>query len=94
MSKWKKKSTSVQEKPYIYPHYHCIICEKIIEKGQKHVKQPIKEKGLEVVNRYCSQECYDKVHQSTKKSFWRKYLIWIIMAASIIILIIVWLLPK
>jgi predicted nucleic acid-binding Zn ribbon protein len=89
---WKKKFTKGKEKNYIYPHYHCIVCNKMIEKGSEHIKHKIKEKGLELYERYCSQECYEKVHRVQKKSKKGTYLRWIIIAgigiASIVVIII------
>ncbi|MHA1229064.1 MAG: hypothetical protein ACTSRP_00310 [Candidatus Helarchaeota archaeon] len=87
MSK-RKRRDQTSERHYIYPHYHCVVCNKIIEKGQNHIEKISKERGLEIVNHFCSQKCYDLVHQETKRSFWKKYLPWIIMASSVIVLIV------
>ena len=87
--KFKRKISSGHEKHYIYLHYHCVVCNKMIEKGSKHSENIIKDKGLELVEHYCSQECFDKVHKKQKLSFWRKNLMWIIMGISVATLIII-----
>ena len=91
MSKWKKKLTLTQEKEpiYIYPHYHCVVCNKMIEKGKKHEQHNVKQRGLQFVERYCSKECYDKVHgKKSNQSFWKKYYLWIIVAVMIAVVVI------
>ncbi|MBD3227763.1 MAG: hypothetical protein GF329_06205 [Candidatus Lokiarchaeota archaeon] len=89
---WKKRPTQKEESTYIYPHYHCIVCNKIIEKNQDHIQKKTVEKGVEFTERYCSQECYGEIYKEKKKSKKRVIIKWGIIggiaAVSIIVLLI------
>ena len=90
MQKLHKKYSQVHEKVNIYPHYHCGVCSKMIEKGSSHVKKKSKQKGFEYFERFCSQECYDRLYAKSKTSKIKPYLGWIIGIAVIVIFIIVY----
>ncbi|TFF89421.1 MAG: hypothetical protein EU549_00730 [Promethearchaeota archaeon] len=89
---WKKRPTQKEETTYIYPHYHCIVCDKIIEKNQDHIQKKTVQKGVEFVERYCSQECYNEIYKAKKKSKKHVIIKWVsiggIAAASVIVLLL------
>lgn len=69
LQKWRRKMRQEQAESAnaIFPHYHCLICEKMIEEGEAYQTVfKVTDKGISYKN-FCSEQCYEKFTGKGKK---------------------------
>ena len=75
VQKWQKtyqkgKKVKSKEPPIlIYPHYHCIYCNSMIEKGEAHREEKIQDKNYPGFDHICIR-CVHKLDEKEKKKPW------------------------
>ncbi|MHA1798021.1 MAG: hypothetical protein ACTSVY_06185 [Candidatus Helarchaeota archaeon] len=105
LQKWQRKSQyeKMKEEQRIYPHYHCTVCERMIDKDEVYERFIVNKKdSYPHVQNYCSQECYDKVfgkrnkEKLTLKQKLKKHSLWLIMGIWVaiigIVILVLWIL--
>ena len=64
MQKWRRKAQydKTREENIIYPHFHCDICQKLID-SQEVYKQVLvnRKESYPHIRNFCSKECVEKV---------------------------------
>ncbi len=92
VQKWQKKYQKGKpaEGILIYPHYHCIYCNVMIEKGEEHLEIPTQDKSYPGVDHVC-KKCKAKIKEKEEKKSWYRRLgsTKIIMIAVAIVAIVV-----
>ncbi|MFX1450375.1 MAG: DUF2116 family Zn-ribbon domain-containing protein, partial [Promethearchaeota archaeon] len=88
--KWKRRMRQEQEASVsIYPHYHCLVCDQMIEKGQSY-KTVRRSSGKSVSYvTFCSNECYEKYAGKPKeKGKSKRWILYGLIPAVVIILVL------
>ncbi|NVM03736.1 MAG: DUF2116 family Zn-ribbon domain-containing protein [Candidatus Helarchaeota archaeon] len=90
LQKWKRKMRQEQEAAVsIYPHFHCLVCDQMVEKGQtyKTVRKST-NKSISYMA-FCSKNCYEEyAPKPKKKGRSKKWINYIVLSAVIILLLI------
>jgi predicted nucleic acid-binding Zn ribbon protein len=90
LQKWKRKMRQEQaEAVPIYPHYHCLVCDQMVEKGQtyKTVRRSTNKSVSYMA--FCSKKCYEKYAPKPKKKGQSKgWLIYIVLSGVITLVLI------
>ncbi|MHA1301700.1 MAG: DUF7576 family protein [Candidatus Helarchaeota archaeon] len=88
LQKWKRKEKQEREAASvsIYPHFHCLVCDKMIEKGESYKSILRKTDRSISYQDFCSKECYEKYvgKPGKKRSRWM-----IVFYISVIVAIVV-----
>ncbi len=90
LQKWKRKIRQEQaEAVSIYPHYHCLVCDQMVEKGQTYkIVRKSDNKSISYMA-FCSKKCYEKFAPSPKKrGLYKSPAFYILIAALIVIILI------
>ncbi|NHI93250.1 MAG: hypothetical protein EAX96_12190 [Candidatus Lokiarchaeota archaeon] len=104
IQKWERKAhyDKMRDDNIIYPHYHCHVCEALIDSQEiyKQIKVDKKDSFPHLQN-FCSKDCLGKILGDDEKPVLslkqklKKHFIWIIMAlyAGImgLVILILWL---
>ncbi|MHA1379839.1 MAG: hypothetical protein ACTSRG_15820 [Candidatus Helarchaeota archaeon] len=85
--KWKRREKKEQDaiSASIYPHYHCLICDGIIEKGQSYKRILRKTDRSISFQDFCSKKCYEEFTGppgKAKKKSWL-WIFYILIAAAV-----------
>lgn len=95
VQKWRKKYPKGKGKPgetvLIYPHYHCIYCNSMIDKNEDHETKNIQDKSYPAPDHICSQCSMKREASEAAKPWYKrmKVLMLIGIIAAVIIVIIV-----
>ncbi|MHC1590723.1 MAG: hypothetical protein ACXQS8_01430 [Candidatus Helarchaeales archaeon] len=102
VQKWQKKYPKKKhsDEVLIYPHYHCIYCNAMIELGEEHLETKIQDKSYPGIDHVCSK-CVAKIQEKQEKKPWYKrftstkvVLISLAVVAVVITLVVIfWLNP-
>lgn len=90
LQKWKRKMRQEQEAAVtIYPHYHCLVCDQMVEKGQTYkIVRKSTNKSISYMA-FCSKKCYDQyAPKPKKKGLFKSWFFYILISAIIIIVLI------
>ncbi len=105
LQKWQRKThhEKIKDKVLIYPHYHCSVCENLIDSNEVYEQNMIKKKdSYPHMQNFCTKECYEKIlgskkdkpHVSLKEKI-KKHFLWIILGSyggiMALVILILWL---
>lgn len=90
LQKWKRREKERQAaiSASIFPHYHCLICDQMIEQGDSYKRILKKTDRTMTYQDFCSKKCYEEfigVPGKKKKFPWK----WIFYIASPIAVVVV-----
>lgn len=91
LQKWKRRIRQEQAEiaAATYPHYHCLVCDSMIEKGEEY-KTVQKSTGTTYTYyQFCSTKCYDRYTGKTEKKKSSKIWIFYLILPIIIIIVVV-----
>jgi predicted nucleic acid-binding Zn ribbon protein len=94
LQKWRRreKQQQLEASAAIYPHYHCLVCDQIIEKGDSYeILKKSTDKSV-YYQHFCSKECYEKYAGKPGKK--RGLKIWVLyigigVALAVIVILII-----
>ena len=94
LQKWKRREKQEQAATAasIYPHYHCLVCDQMIEKDKSY-KTVLRstDRSFSYMD-FCSKKCYEEYSGKPKKKgerSFRLFYILIAIGAGIIVTIII-----
>ena len=97
LQKWRRREKQDAISSSIYPHYHCMVCDGMLEKGEAYDKILRKTDRSYTYKYFCSKECYEKaVGKPKEKRNLKKWLLYIGLAAGIgvaVVLILIFVVP-